>query len=477
MKRATVPLDDLPDNFREYVRAVADFHEVSTDLPLALALVAASAATRGEWNIFMGEHSYGPPVVWTFTLLPSGERKSSTQRTVFGPLEQIDNANRKRLRERAAAEQEASKKKTSGDLRGVGQYRLKNATVAAMVQRLMMSGGAGYLAEDEGSSLLSLLKDSKESLSDFCQAFDGGTISHDRVGTTAQGASTSREVYRAAMPMSLLAQPGSPGLDLVFDPRAVTIGFPARLLFFVPELFAQRATFHERPLAEKSATWWANSIGALYERAYSLYVTRTATDEKWPHLCTVNAKRLPIDDEGVTLLRAHAQGLKQDTPALEQLDEVFSGPADLSRAYRLREADKVARVAAVLALLDAPNRQNVPGEYVRQSLQLVPALRAHALNAALVVRGLDSTHALQFYARMRKKSAGAGERTFTTRDCVRVSRSSVRTTAELLQELNVLGLAVRDTRPDGRGKAQDVWTFPAAPVDALGVTGLEDDDT
>lgn len=398
---AAYPLDGLPEWLTEYVAHVAWSVDVGTDMALAFALGAMSGATRGEWTISTGDGwDVGPAVLWVVALAPSGERKTSTRDRVLAPLYAAEEGRWLLVkRDRQALRGAPTRgKDTPPPMRPVLDYVLSDVTAAGLVEQMCRNGGAVLLETDEGSELLgALVEDRQGSPATWCHGFDGSPIKQARV--SAKTSTGTRSVARATLSLCMAIQPG-PLAGVIFSEAACSAGMPARVLWFVPERMSGRRSFDSRPPDPRIVSGWADRLTALHAAGWSAWELRTGADLEDMSLAPRSTRGLLIEQGGRDMLAGHALSLdRASTEHTAQVDLLFGG-AHPSSSYRDKDAQKWARVAALLALMEDPHRSTVPAGYVAAALSLSSAGQRHAVSAARVMRddGTDGVEAVVDWA-------------------------------------------------------------------------------
>lgn len=401
----TPRLDGLPPVVRDMVEAVSAQADVDPALPLAAALGALSSATLGVWDIgdpHADPWCPGPSVVWVNALADSGERKGAASKPLLAPLytagdefaAELKAENRKRAQARKATEAklkaldagkippgmgrdlspeqlDAMSESLARDLDALAPLpvlgmKMADPTPEALGQRMAAQYGPGAVVSTEVTPWHTI----------------GGGYGHGRgnygftnaafSGESWEVVRTGREtdtIYRPVLQWLTFAQPDAlAGYATGANMAAAGTGFLGRHIFYLP---ASRAgsRFTSGPVVPRTvADAWADAIRRILTAAQARW-RRTIPDT--PDGIPKRAPVLRLTPDALAALEALRVRVEPMLPTVD----------DAHRQWLTRHHERLARLAAVLALLDDPDTATVGDEPTRQALTLGDDMIAHGLPA------------------------------------------------------------------------------------------------
>lgn len=415
-----VPIDGLPEFVRDMITATAAAAGAPRDVVLAGALGVMAAATRGVWTANIDGQAWDLKctALWALALSPSGTAKSDGFRPLLKPLEQAEAAivsqvkkeNRARTVKRGTINTELVAATKLEDEQSIArcldalekvqplevpQYIKDDVTAEALGQQMNLNGGPIALISTEGEQFLTAsggYNQGAARLGLFNRAKDADSFSDGRVGRE------STTIRRAVLTWVMAVQP-----DILRGYSSAATegsGFLNRFLAFMPQKTGRRV-FPLPAIPLDVSQRWGSAITELHNVAWELHKMTTADpDNPLEPVClrfTPEAGSLLID------LKNQIEGEKQN---------------DLGRYMGLKNwiekhPTDLARVAAVLALVEDPNTATVEVGHVRAALSMFDGFVNHARAFFDVLRATEyeDTH-----AKVLAAIAKMGQTTFTTRE-------------------------------------------------------------
>lgn len=258
-KDCHLPLDGLPKKFREIVEAIADAHNVPTDVTLMSALTIAGAALGANVTSQIGSHK-NHACLWTMIVAKSSAGKTAPMRELMKPLQELDNRMVEDYRKTLEAWKSQESKRKS-DVEGTPKPKKKQivcvkATGAARMELLANNERGVILFSDE-------LRGFIRSLNNF-----GGTgeeeellsiFSSEPIKSDTVGDEYVRVCNKPFMPILGGMQPGM--LRNTFSKEHVISGFMNR--FAVVQYERKRAAGIGRAVEPHICQQWNRIIESL----------------------------------------------------------------------------------------------------------------------------------------------------------------------------------------------------------------------
>ena len=347
-RKPEAPVKALPEFLRQLVSAVAEANQVPASYPISLVLGALSTATLKRVVVDAGRGPVTPLNEWFLTSLESGSGKSSSLRTVFGPIYGYERqlVNRDRPEE-------------GENLIGVIS---SDPTPEALEKRLRANDGRFSIANPEAADLFAVLagkytaNGSGANIGLFLKSYSGDSHRSDRV---LRGATY---IDQPLTTLTLSLQPSA--FDRVccegeFRER----GMMARFLMDAPDsLLGYRNVVDPEPVSATVRNRWQ----ALLNSLLSIQPPRDESGELQPH-------RIPVTPQAVTLLRNfRVWAEKQLRP---------DGYFECCREFGARAAEHVVKLAGLLHCAEHPVK---PWE---------TAVKDYVMQAAIEIFGYYAEHA------------------------------------------------------------------------------------
>ncbi len=389
------PTDGLPPEVRGFVLELARFTQTPPDLAGCLALSALSAAASGRVRVRARGGWVEPAHLWTFTLLPSGERKSAVLQAMVAVLERAELAlmrearlaisaalTRKKIAEARAseaqenashgdpsreAEDEAVARSREADeieIPAAPRILLADATPEAVASQLADQDGriAMFCAEATPFALLGrYTRDGSPNLETFLKAHAGDTIRVDRRNRPPE------IIENPALTLGVAAQPEVLE-DLGRIPELHGRGFLARLLIAVPRPMVGHRAVGQPAVPQAVVTAYERLVTGMLEAFWSLA-------EPWTLTLSPEAERELIDFE-----RRLEPRLDPETGDLSHL----SGWAGKLSGAVLR----IAGLLHAAANFGPDGEQRIDLETIRTAIRFGEYFLGHAL-AAFSLMGRD----------------------------------------------------------------------------------------
>ena len=466
LEAPALPLDGLPPYLREMVDAVTEQSQAPREVVLAAALGALAAATRGAWDVEV--HSgwrAGPSVLWTLTLATSGERKDSGVSPLFAPLEQAEreavaevrtvNRNRAAERERIVNRRKDAEREGNGDEvarqreaehrnrpRPVPAFLVSDPTPEALGMSMGEGGGSACIVGTEAASLQTVAgrySDAGGNYSLVNHAYDGARFSDLRIRRDPIRVDRPALSWCVAVQPSVVAGYANAGSE--------GSGFLPRFLLLLAENRVGSRSYRTPAVPAGVSARWAAVVHRLHAAAWERYsaMTEDLPDTLGP------APRIRFTEDAAEALIQYAERLEaQKRPGSVLV--TLGGWVE-------KHPTRVARIAAILALADDPERTSVPVEYVRAALSLADPLIRHALAAFDVLRHAARQDPPSRVAEILRR---LGKPTATTRGVFLLARAQswcdhTEDARDALEELADLGWVRGPVKVQTGGRPSERW--------------------
>ncbi len=357
----------LPGPVGRIATAVADAHQVPTDLAAVLALGVLSGATRGRWRLQVRPGWTESLALYAAALAEPGGRRSAVLGDLTAPLverELVANASV------AYAEAVADRKEAIAAGRQMDavdephrvQLWFDDVTTESLPLLLARQGGASAHFGDGGILDAATFRHGtwgyQAGLDTLLKAHDGGRLRIDRAGRP------SVDLAEPFLAIAMLTNPEAMA-EATQAPALHGRGLLARFLFAVAPPVAGTREINQPPVPDEVAAEWDRTVRAVLDTALAAEAVTTL-------------ELTPEAEKVFTTFRADWE------PRLNPETGDLAGIP----AWASKHAGKVARIASLLALVDDPSRTEVEAEHVQAAVGLAEPLAAHARAAlALTVDG------------------------------------------------------------------------------------------
>lgn len=464
-----VDISGLPQIVQEVVHAYTEQSQSPLEVVLGAALGTLAAATRGAWDVHVQEGwRAGPTSLWVTTLAPSGERKGAGQDPLVEPLRVVERAqaaevraaNRNRETERKRLARQIKAAEADDDIekverltaalhdarnRPVPLLDVSDTTAEALGQHMTEQGGAAAIFSTEATAFRTVAgaySDSGGNLGLLNHAYDAEPYSDLRVRRAGVRVDRPTLSWCTAVQPEVLSGYASTDTE--------GSGFLARFVLFVPESRVGKRSYRTEPVPERIASKWATAVGRLHSVAWRRYAVMT--DDLPDELGSPS--RITLDAEAADALVVYAERL--ESAKVPGSDLVSLG------GWIEKHPSRLARIAALFALLEDPERYSVPLWAVEAALSLADYLVAHALAAFGILRdarGRDPE------ARALEALREIGTEEVTTRDVLRKVKGqsswveSVADVKRVLEGLEALGWVQGPYSRTTGGRPREVWAI------------------
>ncbi len=379
--RIPLPLDRLPKGIAAFIRAVSESLWVPTDLVFLLMLGVMSAATRGRIRVQPKPYDPGhiePCAIYAAVFMDPGERKSPTLALVVKPLREAEKnlIQESRISVRQSDESHIRLsdrvKLTRGKcVKDPGSIDLQaeyeeaqselNDFVPVVPPRIVVGditperiatimseqGGSIALISDEGGTLKNLAgryNNGNTNLDVVNQGFSGGPVMVDRVGREAV------VIEHPHLAIVFAVQP-----DVAREIRAnkemKDRGMLDRFLVAQPQSFVGNRVCRTNPVPGTVSDYWHAGIKSLVSASSELlnageYRTLTVTPDS---------------------LALYESWWNNKEPRLGESGDLAEYKGWVSKCEGI-----LPRIAALFALMENPQAEQVQGEHMEAALSLWP---------------------------------------------------------------------------------------------------------
>jgi replicative DNA helicase len=451
------PVDAFPFDVANYVSQEAVAKQVPVDLPGCLVIGGVAVAAGGKCNVYLSRDWQEPVNEFIVSVLPSGERKSPSYRSVLKPVEDVERELveqqtpeiLKKKTERDILEKRLQTAKTDaakgkGDAQTTAEAEARGYAeelarfVVPEAPRLLADDAtpeavAGLLAEQKGRLAIASTEggifdivggrysDSTPNLDVYLKGYSGDTLRVDRHSRPPEFVPTP------ALTVILTVQP-----DVIADLASRKAfrgrGFLARWLYSLPKSLVGYRSVDAQPVAEEVRQWWDAMLRAIL----ALPVPESG-----------NIPLIHLSPQAHDLLRTFRQELEIELRPGEELDDLADWGNKLS--------GNVARLAGILHVTEwAVNSMCTGSEgmytefpwdcpvtprTMESAIRLGWYFKGHA-QAAFALMGADARigSAKKVWAAIQKHNPDA----FTVRDLWQKVRRGFSGVSQLEQVLNLL---------------------------------------
>lgn len=471
-----VDIGGLPAVLADIVRASAVTAQAPVEVPLGFALGALSAATRGCWDVVVTPAwNAGPTSLYAVTLADSGERKSAGAKPLLTPLHEAEKRlavavraeNRDRAARRKAAEARLKQAERDGDEDGaafaavsvhnarsrpVPALMLSDTTTEALGVNMEEQGGAAALFITEATAFRTVAgaySDSGGNVGLLNHAYDADRYADKRIKRGGVTIPRPFLAWAAAVQTQVLTGYANGTTE--------GSGFLARFLLLLPREMVGYRDMRTPPVPAAVQEAWNEALTALHARAWEHY--RQMADDPADY---GEPLRLTFSAPAAELLLDYAQ-------QLEDSKRHDLGLRDLGGWIEKHPA-RLARIAALFALLDNPYATTVDQPHIRAAMTLASPLVHHATATLRVLRNTGDSGPVR---RVLDAVRTLGQSAVTTREVYKSVHgqgwvSKTDDVREVLAELAELGY-LRAERVSTGGRPSEVWhvhpsLLPAASV-------------
>lgn len=283
------PIEVFPENAQRVACTVAGHAQAPTDLAASNMLGVVSAALLGKVKVETQPSLLEEVAVWMAPALPSGERKTTTQRLILRPVYDVQRQRMEAVtekRHKAEAEISAAERnlKTVETREDASTADLAAAFRELDQARASLPSSGRIIADDlTPEGLLKLFGDSEEV---FIAASEGGLLdtvtgirygkipnldllnkSHD--GDPHSPVRATREQGMIERPLLAMAVSPQPDVlrELVENATLARRGTLARFLFSLPPSMIGMRSERTEPLDGPAMDWWAEHVRELFAAA------------------------------------------------------------------------------------------------------------------------------------------------------------------------------------------------------------------
>lgn len=371
-KKPSFPLDVLPGYLQEIVQALHCESGAPVDYYAGLALSVGSLAVFDRGEVILAGNHRQPLSLYTVIIGGSGSMKSTAFSAMQQPLIEWIEAKNKRaaqdnkwLEQKAAALQEEMKNAIRGKGIGTRQPRheeeiradierleeekrpmypspLTDATMESIARQSQVTGGAVSILSDEGQMINAIAgrsytqKDGTPNIDVILKGYDSAFVHIVRHDYSVKG--------KISLAMCIGAQPTILETLLTHGDQAER-GFPQRCLFYYPEPNRSFDALALAPCPYDLKAKWRDVVQDLLQEG------RGSTPIE-----------MVVTPEALQLYQGYRNAM--NTRMMNEADSgTFAGW--ISKAH-----DKMARVAAILALLENPKSREVTVAHVYAAMRL-----------------------------------------------------------------------------------------------------------
>lgn len=468
-----LPLSGLPILIQDVVREVSTQSQTSPEIALCAVLGVLSACTRGAWEVEVHDGwGAGPTLWWGCALANSGERKDAAFKPIRKPLDDAEEELRRiehKKRDRAQMKHdallaEAKEHKKAGDYAlaadALDQARraaprlevrmlLDDATTEGLGVRMTGQRGPAVILSTEATAFRSVAGGYSEKGANtglLNKAYDCTDYTDARAGRDAV------TIRRATLTWAVAVQPDVMGGFANQDTEGS--GFLYRFTFFTPQRRRGHRISSEYTADPFVMGRWARAVRELHRIGWQRFAALTEDATQYGHPMT-----LKLDLIGKQLVMAHDAELEPR--------KLPGGDLESLMGWIEKHPARIARIAALFALLDDPTTTFVEEEHVRAALSISEGLIEHAQAAMMLMRGAKGASDEQALLGVLRKVETTPEGHVSTRDIFARARKQawVRDTEhirDVLAGLQAIGW-VRDVgsppRSSRGGRPSDMWAL------------------
>lgn len=397
------PVDALPRDVRDWVRAISDEAQTPTDLAAMAALGVLGAAGMGRAMIDCGawDEELG---LYLLAVVPSGERKSTILRAATAPMREIERERaeaaapvvrelqsrrevleqrKRKLTKDAGQSADAADRDAAGaellavdeQLADVGEAvppRLlaDDATPEALGHLLAQHGSIAVLSAESAllDNLSGRYNDGSANLHVVCKAYGGEATVIDRRGREPE------RIERPLMSVVLVVQPHV--LQALIDnPTARAQGLVARFGYSMPTTaLGSRRIDTPRVPSEVSEAW-------------AMCVRRVADADKTDRnvanvaSCPVSVHSVSTSEAAKIMLTDEATALLRDLQARQEARLTETGDLRPVADWTARHPGRVVRIGGLLHLTEHPIGTPIGAGTLDRALTIGDYLLDHGLAA------------------------------------------------------------------------------------------------
>lgn len=463
-----VDVSGLPAVLADIVREVASSAQAPVEVPLVFALGALSAATRGCWDITITSSWKGEPTaLYGVTLADSGERKSAGKNPITRALDEAEKRvallvraeNRDRDPRRKAADARRRQAEKDGDEDGAAReaarvHELRPRPVPALVLSDTTTEALGVNMEEQGGAAALFITEATAFSTVAGHYNNDKSGSGGNVGLLNHAYDAERYADKrikrggVTIPRPFLAWAAAVQTQVLTGYANGTTegsGFLARFVLLLPTSMVgyRKVRTEAVPAAVQRA--WDEALTALHSRAWEHYKAMTDDPDEY-------GEPLPI-----TLTPAASDLLLDYYQRLEDGKRTDLDLRDLGGWIEKHPA-RLARMAALFALLENPYTTAVEVPHVRAALTLADPLVEHATAALRVLRNTGDSGPVR---RVLDALTSLGQTVVTTREVLKKVHgqgwvSGVEAVRAVLAELAELDYLRPDQAKTG-GRPSERW--------------------
>lgn len=461
---SSVPVDGLPTVVRDMVRAVEASVQAPVEVPLGFALSAISAATRGCWDIDITSSWRGePPSLYVVTLADSGERKSAGMRPLLHVLHEAEKRlaievkakNRDRSLRRKAAEARIKRVPEDEDAalreaavihenrpRPVPELILSDTTTEALGMNMAHQGGAASLFITEATAFRTVAG----AYSDKGKGGNVGLLNHSYDAERYTDKRVNRggvTIPRPFLSWGAAVQPQV--LTGYADGTTEGSGFLARFLLLLPKSRVGQRLMRTDAIPPTVQAAWDTALTALHARAWDHYSAMTDDPDEFGQPLTLH-----FDADAAEILLDYGQELEDRKGGDHELRDLGG--------WIEKHPARLARIAALFALLEDPYARSVTVAQVQAAMTLAAPFIEHATATLRILRNTGDSGPVH---RVLDVLRQAGQPSLTTREVYhRVKNqgwvNGTEAVREVLHGLQDDGWVRVETRSTG-GRPSEAW--------------------
>ena len=420
---ALFPVNALPGDIGDYVRAVAETTQTPVDMAGTAVLALMAACLQGKY-VIQGKPNWTEPLnLFTDIIAEPSERKSAVLRAMVRPLDEyevrynIENAaavessrmrknileKRKKMLEDKIVKGEGEMSELEELAREIADFEeerplrlyVDDVTTEKLVSVMAANKGQASLISSEGGifDTLAGLYSRNVNIDVMLKGYSGDTIRVDRIGRE------SESIMNPALTMLLMTQP-----KVISDVLGNTVfrgrGLTARFLYSMPTSAVGRRNFESSTMLEEAYQRYERKIMDLLEDAYP-----------------EQPEKIMLSEEAFGLLKAFADEIE---PKLKQEYEDIADWAGKLVGNTLRIAGLLCRADTFRApeFMQVKEPLVVSGATMRSAISLGRYFLNHALAVFDVIpEGMLYRDALRILEMIKRRQLKEFDRRVAMRFC------------------------------------------------------------
>lgn len=398
------PIGSLPKTLSDYLSAVCDFVQVSSDMVALPMLSVLSLCLQGKAVVAYPANAHTESInIYTLTIAPPGERKSGVFKALIRPVEEYvrrynelhykaveeyksKRAFLERQKQAAMSGKNASLERVKQltdelcDLEPVHEMRLtcSDTTPEALAAEMLKQGGCMAVMDDEGSVfdvISGLYTNGQGNINLFLKAYDGSPH------TIFRRTSDNITLDSPYLTFGIMTQPQQ-FKQAMSNPQFMGRGLMQRFMFAFPEGKAGSQSFISKDIPQK------------VQQAYDELIT--------------SLLRMPVNETPVKLIHSkESYNILHDYYDLLQAKMRSGGMFENLKEYGSKHFGKALKIAGLLHLCEHSADEPVGGDTATNAVNIALWAENMAIKAFDCGAGGDEVSRNAKYMITRIRTAGS----------------------------------------------------------------------